>query len=337
MVTLREVAERAEVSQSTVSRLLNDPSFSIKEETKRRIFRVCEELGYRNVFRPSVAVLDAPPLGEELQDAYFSESRKVLLECADSMGLDRPAFVHSIRELTKRASEFDGFVTVGEKVFPADDLRALHAVLPHGVCVDTNPAPHLFDSVRSDLSQTMLDALDAMVASGRKRVAFLGGIGSIMGLHNYPQDLRELAFREWAAHLGLDVEGMVYASGKFTVENGQRLAERLVTDHRGNGNNGSTMPDGLIVAADVLAVGALQQLNAMGIAVPDELAVVSVNGQSIARYTSPPLSSYVIDQYEMARMALSTLIDGLKHERHMRRHLLLTTELAVRDSFVPRS
>ena len=97
------------------------------------------------------------------------------------------------------------------------------------------------------------------------------------------------------------------------------------------------MPDGLTVAADVLAVGALQQLNAMGIAVPDELAVVSVNGQSIARYTSPPLSSYVIDQYEMARMALSTLIDGLKHERHMRRHLLLTTELAVRDSFVPRS
>ncbi|MBF1677936.1 MAG: substrate-binding domain-containing protein, partial [Scardovia wiggsiae] len=161
--------------------------------------------------------------------------------------------------------------------------------------------------------------------------------GSIMGLHNYPQDLRELAFREWAAHLGLDVEGMVYASGKFTVENGRRLAERLVTDHRGNGNNGSTMPDGLIVAADVLAVGALQQLNAMGIAVPDELAVVSVNGQSIARYTSPPLSSYVIDQYEMARMALSTLIDGLKQERHMRRHLLLTTELAVRDSFVPRS
>lgn len=54
MATLKEVAERAGVSQSTVSRLLNDSSFSIKEETRRRVLRVCEELGYRNVFRPAI-------------------------------------------------------------------------------------------------------------------------------------------------------------------------------------------------------------------------------------------------------------------------------------------
>ena len=67
MATLKEVAGRAGVSQSTVSRLLNDPSFSIKEETRRRVLRVCEEMGYRNVFRPAIAVLDAPPSGEELR------------------------------------------------------------------------------------------------------------------------------------------------------------------------------------------------------------------------------------------------------------------------------
>lgn len=333
MATLKEVAERAGVSQSTVSRLLNDPSFSIEEETKRRVFRVCEELGYRNVFRPAIAVLDAPPSGEELQDAYFADLREVLTACAESMGLDRPIFIHSIHELIERSSEFDGFMTVGATVFPADELRALHRVLPHGVCIDTNPAPHLFDSVRPDLSQTMLDALDAMNAAGRRRIAFLGGIDSIMGTHDYPEDIRELSFRQWTAHLGLDVDGLVYSSGTFTVENGYRLAEQLVTDHREAG----TMPDGLIVAADVLAVGALQALNALRVAVPDELAVVSVNNQSIARYTSPSLSSYAIDQGELARMAFSTLIDGLKHERRVRRHILLTTELVPRASFVPQA
>ena len=97
------------------------------------------------------------------------------------------------------------------------------------------------------------------------------------------------------------------------------------------------MPDGLIVAADVLAVGALQALNALRVEVPDELAVVSVNNQSIARYTSPPLSSYAIDQRELARMAFSTLIDGLKHERRVHCHILLTTELVPRASFVPQA
>lgn len=351
MATLKEVAERAGVSQSTVSRLLNDPSFSIKEETKRRVLRVCEELGYRDVFRPAIAVLDAPPSGEELQDAYFAELRGIVEECARSLGLDRPVFVHSIRELIERAGEFDGFVTIGATVFPADDLRALHKVLPHGVCIDTNPAPHLFDSVCPDLSQTMLDALDALIAAGRRRIAFIGGVGSLMGLHDYPEDIREASFRQWAAHLGLDVDGLVYSRGTFTVESGYEQASRLVADHRGGGQGGriggangadatvddghGDMPDGLIVAADVLAVGVLQALNALQVRVPDELAVVSVNNQSIARYTSPSLSSYAIDQRELARTALTTLIDGLKHERKVRRHVLLTTELVARASFTP--
>lgn len=331
MATLKEVAEKAGVSQSTVSRLLNDPSFSIKEETKRRVLRVCEELGYRDVFRPALAVLDAPPSGEELQDAYFAELRTILADCAQESGLDRLTFVHSIGELTERAGEFDGFVTIGATVFPADDLRALHDVLPHGVCIDTNPAPHLFDSVCPDLSQTMLDALDVLLAAGRRRIAFIGGVGSLMGLHDYPEDIREASFRQWTAHLDLDVDGLVYSRGTFTVESGYEQAARLVADHRDAG----TMPDGLIVAADVLAVGVLQALNALHVRVPDELAVVSVNNQSIARYTSPSLSSYAIDQRELARTALATLIDGLRHERKVRRHVLLTTELVARASFAP--
>ena len=152
-------------------------------------------LGYRNVFRPAIAVLDAPPSGEELQDAYFADLRKVLAERAESLELDQLTFIRSIHELTERATEFDGFITVGATVFPEADLRALHMVLPHGVCIDTNPAPRLFDSVRPDLSQTMLDALDAMIAAGRSHIAFLGGVGSIMGMHDYPEDIRELSFR----------------------------------------------------------------------------------------------------------------------------------------------
>lgn len=97
------------------------------------MLRVCEELGYRNVFRPAIAVLDAPPSGEELQDAYFADLRKVLAECAESMELDHPTSIRSIHELTERAAEFDGFITVGATVFPEADLRALYAALPHGV------------------------------------------------------------------------------------------------------------------------------------------------------------------------------------------------------------
>lgn len=329
MAKLKDIAARAGVSQSTVSRLLNDPSFSVKKETRTRILRACRKLGYGDVLLPSVAVLDVPDSGEELQDAYFDELREVLRTTANDAGISDLVFIHSVDELLARSEEFDGFLTVGPTVIPWSDLLRLHEALPVGVFIDTNPAPHLFDSVQPDLSQTMLDALDCLMASGRTRIAYIGGDGRIMGRYNYREDVRELAFRQWASHLGVDIEGLVYAHGPFTVANGAELANELIADHR------SDMPDGLVIAADVLAVGALQALNSAKISIPDDLAVVSVNNQKIAKYTAPPLSSYEINQEELARTALGLLLEELKGVRACRRHVLLTTELVARGSFVP--
>ena len=166
MATLKEVAGRAGVSQSTVSRLLNDPSFSIKEETRRRVLRVCEEMEYRNVFRPAIAVLDAPPSGEELQDAYFADLRKVLAERAESLELDQLTFIRSIHELTERATEFDGFITVGatgvSRSGPASPAYGAPAWRVHRH--ESGAAP-----VRLRASRSVADdagALDAMIGGG---------------------------------------------------------------------------------------------------------------------------------------------------------------------------
>lgn len=331
MAKLKDIAARAGVSQSTVSRLLNDPTFSVKKETRTRILRACRELGYGDVFLPSIAVLDVPDSGEELQDAYFEELRGVLRATAPDLGVSDLTFIHSVDELIARAEEFDGFLTVGPAVIPWNALVQLHQALPIGVCIDTNPAPHFFDSVQPDLSQTMLDALDALMDSGCHRIAYIGGDGWIMGQHNYREDARELAFRQWSAHLGVDIDGLVYAGGPFTVANGAELANKLLRDHSDN------LPDGLIVAADVLAVGALQALDSAKISIPDDLAVVSVNNQTIAKYTAPALSSYNIDQQELARTALELLLEEIKSTRPTRRHIVLTTELIARASFVPKA
>ena len=63
--------------------------------------------------------------------------------------------------------------------------------------IDINPAPSLFDSVQPDLSQTILDALDVLVSSGKRRIGYIGGTGFTMGLHEYPEDSRLTAFRNW--------------------------------------------------------------------------------------------------------------------------------------------
>ena len=334
MVTMKEIAQKSGFSQATVSRLLNgDPTLSVKEETRRRIIEVSEQLGYatgsRRIALPRrVAVLDNATREEELADAYFDKLRSVLGDNARAQHMELTSFSH-IDDLIADAGDFDGFISIGPSVLSSDRLLKLHLVLPYGVFIDINPAPALFDSVQPDLEQTILDAIDALMGSGCSRIGFIGGLGNIMGKHEYPEDIRTFAFRNWALRLGLDAQGLVYADGPFTVENGRLQGRQLVQDHADD------LPDAVIVAADPLAVGVLQAFATENVMVPRDIKVLSINNQEIAKYTSPALSSYDISQDELAKAAVLMLAEALTADRKISQHMRISTSLVARDSFTP--
>ena len=336
MATIREIAERSGFSQATVSRVLSDdPSFSVREATRQKILNASLEMGYENVpqyqrvtIPQNIALLDNVIPDKGLQDAYFDELRSSLRRHAKDERMNVNEY-RVVDGLIADASKYSGFISIGPAPFDRGVLRRLHGALPHGVFIDINPAPGLFDSVQPDLEQTVLDALDALVAAGNRRIGFIGGFGNIMGEHEYPEDPRAFAFRNWAVRLGLDVDGLVLDEGPVTVENGRALGERLIKEHAGN------LPDALVVAADPLAVGVLQAFAAAGILVPRDMRLVSINNQEIAKYMSPALSSYDIDKDELAKAAVFMLAEALSTGRAVTQHMRVSTRLVVRDSFVP--
>lgn len=225
MATIREIAKRVGFSQATVSRVLkDDPTFSVKDSTREKILNASLEMGYKNVpqyqritIPQDVAILDNVVPDKGLQDAYFDELREVLVKHAEEqrMNVTRHEDVDS---LIADADKYAGFISIGPSPLDHKTLHRLHKKLPHGVFIDINPAPTLFDSVQPDLEQTILDAIDALMGSGCSRIGFIGGLGNIMGKHEYPEDIRTFAFRNWALRLGLDAQGLVYADGPFTVK-----------------------------------------------------------------------------------------------------------------------
>ena len=92
-----------------------------------------------------------------------------------------------IDDLIADAGDFDGFISIGPSVLSSDRLLKLHLVLPYGVFIDINPAPSLFDSVQPDLGQTILEALDVLMASGKRRIGYIGGAGSRWACTNTPK------------------------------------------------------------------------------------------------------------------------------------------------------
>ena len=336
MATIREIAKRVGFSQATISRVLkDDPTFSVKDSTREKILNASLEMGYKNVpqyqritIPQDLAILDNVVPDEGLQDAYFDELREVLVKHAEEQ-LMNVTMQKDVDSLIANADKYAGFISIGPSPLDRKTLHRLHKKLPHGVFIDINPAPSLFDSVQPDLSQTILDALDVLVSSGKRRIGYIGGTGFTMGLHEYPEDGRLTAFRNWTERLGLDAEGLIYAQGAFTVDTGRTLGEEAVNDHRDD------MPDAFIVAADTIAVGVLQAFTAAGVLVPRDTSVISINNQAIAQYTSPTLTSYDIDQNELADTAITMLAEAISSRRTLHHHTFISTTLVVRDSFVP--
>lgn len=334
MATIKEIAKRTGFSQATVSRLLNgDPTLSVREETRRAIIRASEDLGYsaqakRIVIPHEVALLDNEESDETLRDSYFADLRSALEHNAKQQRMELTVF-HSLDEMLNQKGKFDGFMAIGANVIAESDLEKLHEVMPYGVFIDVNPAPNLFDSVQPDLQQTVHDAVEACAKAGMKRVGFIGGKGRLTNFYEVDEEGRATYFRREMGRYGLDLRGLVYSDGLFTVENGRKLGEQFIRDHNG------ALPDAVIVSADIIAVGVLQAFNAVGVIVPRDISVISINNQTIAQLTSPPLSTFAIDQNELARVAILTLADAIASKRTVRQHAYLSTTLEVRDSFVP--
>lgn len=191
MATIREIAKRVGFSQATVSRVLkNDPTFSVKDSTREKILNASLEMGYKNVpqyqritIPQDVAILDNAVPDEGLQDAYFDELREVLVKHAEEQ-LMNVTMQEDVDSLIANADKYAGFISIGPSPLDRKTLHRLHKKLPHGVFIDINPAPALFDSVQPDLEQTILDAIDALMASGCSRIGFIGGWATLWASMN---------------------------------------------------------------------------------------------------------------------------------------------------------
>ena len=334
MATIKEIAEKSGYSPATVSRLLNnDQNLSISPSTRNKIMTVANELGYWNnhkknsqqqPIRPNLALLYRVSGKEQLQDEYFAFLRNAIIKEVDEAGAQVEIF-SNIKDLIAAADSFQGFIGVGADRVTQDQLIELHQYLPHGVFVDINPMPQLFDSVQPNLELTIQDALHRLTEAGYERIGFIGGKG--LNLNNIQQaDAREIAFREFTGMQGIK-EAPLYVDGPFNVKNGYQLGKRVLEQ------SGGKLPEAFIIASDTLSVGVLQAFNEAGVIVPRDTVVISINNSEVAKYVSPPLTSYNINQETLSRMAINLLQDLITHPHRPHVHLTVNTNIVFRKSF----
>jgi LacI family transcriptional regulator len=328
MATIKDIAEKAGYSISTVSRVLNnDQSLSVSDETRDKIYEIAEQLNYKKktvrLQVKNIAFLYWVTDKEELEDVYFKSMRVEIEKLARLYNID--LITYKISEgINQIPDSIEGFIGVGS--FSNKELAYLRGITSNGVFIDTTPDPKHYDSVRPDLVEITRSTIDFLTERGHTEIGLIGGTYHNPNTNLDEMDIREKSFRSYMEEKGLLKEQYIYSHRGFSVENGINLMSKAIQEL------GDDMPTAFFVAADPIAVGCLQALNEFGIAIPNRVSIVSINNISVTKYLSPPLTTFHIDTRELCKNAIELLLERVIEKRKIVKTLYLGSELIVRKS-----
>ncbi|MDX6751182.1 LacI family DNA-binding transcriptional regulator [Geminicoccaceae bacterium 1502E] len=331
--TLADVASRAGVARSTVSRVLvADPRLSIREETRARILEAVEHLGYvPNVHARGLRTSRSFSLGvivPELDNPIFLEiiggvekaaverGYTTLIAHVDTTKLDRALYRRMIL-----GNRVDGFVVctlVDRELF--DDLVTFGARYLLVNRID----PHGRPSLRVDYDAGTVLALEHLLALGHRR------IGLVLGpLDHYTSIERLAAWRRLLGQAGIEPDP------KLVVETDFSFA--MARDATGRAFAALDRPPEAVVALNpIVASGVLAAARQAGLAVPADLALVSLSDGAPAEMSEPPLTAVRSPFAEMGAIAANDLIDLVeKRKDGFVDRVLAPLELRIRGSSVP--
>jgi LacI family transcriptional regulator len=336
-VTLQDVADRAGVSITTASRVINDGSRRVGADLAQRVHQAVADLGYTaNLQARAVATGRSSMVGvvvRDIADPYFSSIAAGLIDVAESRQLlvcvsSTPASEIAEREYVAmmRAQRARAVILIGSRTDDAaargalsEEIAAFGRQGGRAVCVGQ---PLLGVDTIMPENAASADALArALAALGHRRFAVLAGPRGLLTVQD-----RIDGFRAGLAAWSVDLDPARVVYGAFTRDGGYEAMSAVLAA-------GGPLPDCVFAVNDVMAVGALARLRAAGIAVPADVAVAGFDDILTLRDVTPPLTTVRLPLTRMGEMAASlVLTDG---DPGRPRVVPVPGEVIMRDSTAP--
>ncbi len=333
MATIRDIAKLAEVSPSTVSRVLNhDETINVSLETRKRIFEVAENLSYQKASRTPRMNSDTTTIGlihwyselQEINDPYFLSIRMgIEMECKlNNINLIKiyrdENIVYNLGE-----QKLDGLILLGQ--FDKGQIEHLKRQCENIVLIHTSTPSFDFINIQVDFILLTRNVLDYLISKGHQHIAYIGGREHIIGSSKLPTDPREDEFINYLSKLNLYNEHYVKV-GNYDFKDGYELMHSLIKENKNH------IPSAVFIASDTLAIGAMRALNELGLSIPDDIAIISCNDIPTSQYTSPPLSTVKIHTEDMGQYGVKFLLEQIKGTFKESFKVIVPHELIIRES-----
>lgn len=328
--TIADIAKISGVSKATVSRVINNKTEGVGIETKERILKTIEELGYRpsmharnvagkgskmvGVIVPDITNPFFPQLVRGIDD-YLSELGYTIFLCnSDNDPIKEENYLLSF--VDKRV---DGIIIATG----IENVESITKVKKYNIPIVF--ADRVFNTAVCDASVCVnnvsgaVSAVSYFIENNKKNIAFIGGntklVTTKQRLHGYKKAILES---------GREVREELILEGDFSIKSGYEMGCELIENN--------LEIDAIFAACDVLAIGAIKALKSKGKKIPQDIEVIGFDGIELGEIFEPALSTVSQPIYEMAIEISKMLVGVIEESIGGIRHIVVEPTLVLRDT-----
>ena len=333
MASITEVARLAGVSPATASRVVSASDYPVSAATRARVLEAAQTLDYvpnalaRGLLKSRVPVVAV--IVHDITDPYFAEIVRGVEDAASSKGylviacsserdaVRETSYVRLLRSIRAAAVVFAGS-GFDDPASNEEMDRHLAAMRADGAAV-VHLSPHALGEpeVGVDNRAGVAAMVDALVGLGHRRIAFLAGPSALFVARD-----RLAGYRLGLERAGIEFDESLVVPTSFDIEGGELGVDVLL--------DGGPACTAIACANDLLALGALQRLAALGIGVPGSMSVAGFDDITTAALTAPSLSTVRLPLRELGRRGFEHAAGVLGGDRPTQ--LCLPTEVVLRAS-----
>ena len=294
MATIKDIALAAGISSGAVSRILNnDPTLSVPQETKKRVFDIAQEMNYqksrnrdKSLFK--MGILQWFSAEQEMQDSYYLLVRQGIEDFCQkhSIGIIR-AFQSDTTSI-ETLSDVDGLICIGK--FSHEEIEKFIGICQNIVFLDMPVSDYQITTLTMDFKAAVYDALDYLTELGHQKIAYLGG-REYVGNHVLFPDERKTAFQSYMERHELD--GSLLYEDAFTTASGYQMMQSLLEEKE--------LPTAVFAASDAIAFGAMRAIQEKGLTIPEDISIIGFNDTEMSAYTTPALTTISAPAYDMGQ------------------------------------
>ncbi len=335
MASIRSIAKLSGVSKATVSRILNhDETFSVSDETKKRVLDIAERLNYSlsnnvskdNVQKLHIVIINCLTIDAETRDPYFSTIKIGIEKQAAIWGMTIAKEIHlpSPDYDFKELATFGAVIVIG--TMTKEGVDRIHKYNQNIVIIND---PRYFDGcdvIRNDFGYQTRRVLDLMKDKGYQNIAFIGGAVDMVDEKGHVKgsslDSREQAYLDW-----------------MKLNDLQKYSNAQITDWRTEGAMKATKqvlakekPSAILVASDPQAIGVYRAVQEAGYSIPNDIAVVSFDDIDMVKYLYPALTTVRPAAEEMGKEAINLVRERVVDNRKAALQVTINSTLVVRES-----